>query len=509
MTEIQASLFSEKSAVTAQALIAEAIELSAEYEHEVASAIERAASEPLDDVTAYRMFSRILVILRVGAHADDATKARVAAEVEREVQELVLSRVRPTNESPTGITLQARHGLQPHAVIPAPIFNGVQIALEEGYIDVSTLGLWKENARVDLHVREFKERFGRSPDENELLMLVQGRLEQLTFSHADPFEIIPLARSIARKGVERPPIVTHEGQPKDGNRRIAAARHILASKDFTPDQKERARWIRVWKAPAYTTDDQFEAIVVALNFEADHKQPWPEYVKARLVVDRYRTQREDYGGRIPSAEDKRIRDEVAKHYAITAAEVTRYNKMVRWAEDFEQYHIGDRGLDDAAVRYKANEIFQWFYEIDAGKGADKLTIKLEQDEELRPVVYDLMYEILESGLQVRNLHRVIGDEVAFGLLKQAHEAAAADPDQALTLVRDAIAEAQRNAPSKKLGFDQWLRTAAQRLDHASPKDWHSVADDQLLRDLTRVLQSASSAAHSELEARLWVQEPLA
>ena len=42
----------------------------------------------------------------------------------------------------------------------------------------------------------------------------------------------------------------------------------------------------MWRAPKGTTEDQFEAIVVALNFEEDHKEEWPEYVKARLVVDR-------------------------------------------------------------------------------------------------------------------------------------------------------------------------------------------------------------------------------
>src|SRR5256885_11407977 len=88
----------------------------------------------------------------------------------------------------------------------------------------------------------------------------------------------PRADSIARKGVEIPPIVTFDGEPKDGNRRIAASLLVLHGKNYTAAEKERARYIRVWRAPDGTTDDQFEAIVVSRNFESDHKEPWPEFI---------------------------------------------------------------------------------------------------------------------------------------------------------------------------------------------------------------------------------------
>ena len=41
--------------------------------------------------------------------------------------------------------------------------------------------------------------------------------------------------------------------------------------------------------------------------------------------------------------------------------------MVRWAEDFEEYHAADDEKDAAKIRYRANDIFQWFYEIEAGR----------------------------------------------------------------------------------------------------------------------------------------------
>jgi len=502
MDGIQDDLLTIRAVHAAKDLVDEAMTLSADYGHEVSAVVQLAAQQPLDEESARSLFTRILVVLRGGVGLGTQDRERVAAMVQDEVTQLVIGRQRnPREEDSGGIVLVARNGLQPHRVTPMPIFNGQQVPLEEGYVDVTQLDLWKGNHRVELYVKEFQERNGREPDEVELLRLVQGDLALPSVNDRDPFGIVPLARSIARKGVERPPIITYEGEPKDGNRRIAAAKYVVGSSDFSHEEKERARWIRVWRAPLGTTEDQFEAIVVALNFEDDHKEPWPEYVKARLVVERYRILRENITGRITEAKDREVRAEVAKQFAIMPAEVRRYLRMVRWAEDFELYHTEERGKDTADVRYKSNDIFQWFYEIDAGRGADKLTNKLDQDDDLKPVVYDLMFDVLESGAEVRHLHKVVADENSLKLLQQAHEASAVSKDQALNLVREAIAESQRSSPTKRLGFEQWLKSAVQRLGQAPPDHWRSIENTELLCDLARVFRSATGAVEGELVSR--------
>ena len=221
---------------------------------------------------------------------------------------------------------------------------------------------------MQLHVPEFREINHRDPTADELKLLDARVLSLPSLDNKDPFKLERLADSIARKGVERPPIVTWEGEPKDGNRRIAASLLVLQDSKYSAEQRDRARWIRVWQAPEGTTEDQFEAIVVALNFEPDHKEDWPEYVKARLVVERYRDL-EGRAGKLERAKALRLRKEVAAQFAITHTEVKRYIEMVQWADDFEDYHTTERGLDQAEVRYKANDIFQWFYEVQAGRGA--------------------------------------------------------------------------------------------------------------------------------------------
>ena len=347
--------------------------------------------------------------------------------------------------------------------------------------------LWMGNHRVELHVKEFREVNHRDPDANELLDLMHGAVHLPSLAKDDPFKLRGLASSIARKGVERPPIVTWDGEPKDGNRRIAASRLVLADPSATPEQKERARWIRIWQAPEGTTDDLFEAIVVALNFESDYKEDWPEYVKARLVVNAYRDLKETWPGGLTSKRALELRKQVAEMYAIEHREVKRYIDMVQWADDFEDYHTEERGLDPAGVRYKTNDVFQWFYEIQAGRGPEKVINKITQDDDLRAIVYDLMYDVFDSGLQVRNLHKIVSDEAALDYLQKAHDEP--NQEQALKFVDIAIAEAQKNSPTKRLGFDQFLRSAVDRLGKTPPEQWREI-DTTLLNDLRRVFRAS-------------------
>jgi hypothetical protein len=474
-------------------LLGEIETLSSDFGPYVREAVDLAKSEPLDSALAERLYTRIVTLLR------NATGVGSDEEVADEVRRLLST---AGSETPWGnVALVERHGLTPHLVSPVPTFNNVPIPMYEGYVDVSTLDLWKGNHRVELHVAEFRDRNHRDPDDDELLKLMHGDLFLPSLTKKDPFKIDPLAKSIARKGVERPPILTSDGEPKDGNRRIAASKRVLYG-GFTADEKERARWIKVWVAPPGTTEDQFEAIVVALNFEDDLKEKWPEFVKARLVVGEYRKARNDIRGAVSVARETTLRRQIAAQFAITPAEVQRYLRMVQWAEDFESYHVDERGRDAAAVRYKADEIFQWFYEIQAGRGADKITTQLAEDDSLRTTVYDLMFEVMDTGTQVRGLYKIVADPSAMKQLELAHESLEqSDRKAALELVKEAVTTADRNtATRKKIGFDSFLKQCVERLGGAPPDNWRTI-DSKLLKDLERVFVAGIGVIEAEMVTR--------
>ena len=479
---------------TLRELLAEMETLSADFSPVVQEAVRDAKNHELDPVSAERIYSKILTVLRSSTgHLDER-------DIADEVRRLLAG---PTEGKPWGsVPLVARNGLEPHLVQPVPTFNNLAVPMWEGYVDVMTLDLWKGNHRVELQLAEFREVHHREPDDDELLDLMQGGLHLPSLSKKDPFKIEILAKSIARKGVERPPIVTSEREPKDGNRRIAASKSVVNSRNFTAEEKERARWIKVWVAPPGTTDDQFEAIVVALNFEDDLKEKWPEFVKGRLVVDEYRKARNDVRGSFTPTHERALRKRIAEHFAITTNEVTRYLRMVQWSEDFESYHVDDHGRDAAAVRYRADDIFQWFYEIQAGKSADKITNQMDEDEDLRRIVYDLMFEVMDAGTQVRSLWKIVADPEARKQLETAHDQLERkDKIGALGLVKEAVTTADRNtATRKKIGFESFLRNCTERLGAAPPDNWRTL-DSELLKDLERVFVASNGVIEAELVAR--------
>lgn len=485
---------------TVEELIASAETLSEDFGAEVERAVRAAREHPLDAPRARRLYTRILVILQ--SHGDDlvdAEREQVVAEVRGEVETIVASVDRPSALDVEDFFVD-HEGLEARRVVPVPTFNEKAVEMVEGYVDIERLKLWKGNHRLSLQVQEFEEQNHREPEDEELVRLMQGTIHLPSLERADPFKLKPLADSIARKGVEVPPIVSFDGEPKDGNRRIAASLLVLHGKGYDGVQKRRARFIRVWRAPENTTDDQFEAIVVSRNFESDHKEPWPEYIKGKLVVEEFELRRDQVKGRITRPVMKKIREEVAKDFAIKAKDVTRYAEMVHWAEDFTAYHE-EQGRDPAKVRYQAEKNFQWFYELAAGKGDEKLTRKLDDDDELKAVVYDLMFDVLDSGAQVRNLYRVVGNAETAQMLLKAHSLAETDPEGAADLVDEAIAEAKRRSVRRRsIGFEDYLKTMVERLGATPPDQWHGV-DSELLLQVRRVMRSTLGAIEGEETVR--------
>lgn len=480
-------------------LISSAETLSQDFGDEVERAVAAARERPLDASRARRLYTRILSILRVhdGDLADGEREA-LAEEVRSEVERIVASVDRPPLD-PDSFFID-HEGLESRPVVPVPTFNEKAIEMTEGYVDLERLKLWKGNHRLSLHVQEFEEENNREPEDEELVGLMQGVIVLPSVGRTDPFNLKPLADSIARKGVETPPVVSFDGEPKDGNRRIAASLLVLHGKGYDAAQKRRARFIRVWRAPENTTRDQFEAVVVSRNFETDHKEPWPEYIKGKLVVDEFERRRDEIKGRITRPMMKKIRDEVAEDFAIKPGEVKRYAEMLHWAEDFTAYHE-EQGRDPAKVRYEAEKNFQWFYELAAGKGDEKLTRKLDEDDELKAVVYDLMFDVLDSGAQVRSLYRVVGNADTAQTLLKAHELAETDPDGAADMVDEAIAEAKRrNVRRRSIGFEDYLKTMVDRLGATPPDQWSDV-DSDLLLQVRRVMQSTLGAIQGEETVR--------
>ena len=362
--------------------------------------------------------------------------------------------------------LRPYNGIDPAPVRPMPVFHERPVAVVEGFIRARDIQLWDKNERLDIHLNQFHQKYGRGPDAQELVAIMKGTMPLPGIEETDQFAIHALAKSVAVNGVRKPPIVDVDGKLLDGNRRVTACYHILEDDDseFTPEEKQRAEWLKVWQLTNHATDQDREAVIVSLNFEPDYKQDWPEYVKAQKVRDQWETLLALEPRANPGmAQVRKIKREIARKFALSTNEVTRYINMVGLAQEFEDYHVLDRAKDRFAAKHRASDKFQYFDELNKGKNAGGVHWSLNQDDSFKHLVFDLLYDgKFQSWQKIRDLKYVYENEDAVDLLRKARdesdlEAAQDEVNNAIDLARLGRAERRQTGANTRIKvFTEWF-----------------------------------------------------
>ncbi len=309
----------------------------------------------------------------------------------------------------------------PRPVVPKARFHNMQVDLVEGYVDPRDLRLWPENDRLEIHVKEFKKRNRRPPTPDELLdiMLTRINLPGVT-KGKDEFNIKSLARSIANNGVRVPPVIDFWGVPQDGNRRLASCLYILHSDEFDNEQKRRVSKILVRKMSEFAQPDEYRAVVVGLNFEPDEKMEWPDYIRARKVAEDWENMLLAEGHEPAPARRRELKRQLAGSFALEVSRVDRFLKMIDWADQFEEYHRTERGRGQHEVERAAAEHFQYFAEMMIGKQEGGVDHTLRQDEDLRSMTFDLLFDgKIKAWTLVRDLPKVARSPEARELMLEA------------------------------------------------------------------------------------------
>lgn len=407
------------------------------------------------------LLTSVLVLIRAAGDQTDDDRSRIAREVRSAIETAIQKRnaaeaswegypaapeeeagpARETDDEQTHLELFDWQGFSVRAA-PTSTFLGHTIPLQEGFALTKDIEFWQENKRLKIDLENFRRKYGRKPDPEELKQMLWPKGST---SKGDPYDIRELADDIAARGVLTPPVIDYWGTAWDGNRRLAACLFVLASPEYDEVQKERASRVRVWQTDQHATKDQIYNIVTSLNFGKEFKKPWPEYVRARDVYDAFVDLRELEASKrtLTDKDETKIRSRVAKKFGIKTQEVTRYCKMVNWALDFEDFHR-ELGRDENEINTRTAELFQYFFELDAGVGDDKLARRFEADESFRAIVFDLLFDgKIKNFSQVRELRRVYDTPEALEQLKDAH----AEPSRAIGQagVGDAIFTARKRS----------------------------------------------------------------
>jgi len=164
---------------------------------------------------------------------------------------------------------------------PAPRLEIISVSrvatpVWSGKVKVSDIKGWTDNPRIRVLKAQFKNNFGREPNQDDIYELLKGDEES---------KLALLKDDILNNGVRHPVWLSKDGKLLDGNRRFFAVRFAL---ECLPESDPRRATIGT--VPAYvlteasTADDEWR-VVVQMNFSDDFKQPWPDLVKAMAVYE--------------------------------------------------------------------------------------------------------------------------------------------------------------------------------------------------------------------------------
>jgi hypothetical protein len=451
-------------------LIVRAQALTSEVGNAVGEMLREGLEHPLSPEEAVALLGRAIEMMRNSAELrnDSATVAMLSRDEEALLEQARNLRENlstpPAEASPPRVELQPFDGIDPYAVLPTPIFHERPVAVFAGFIRTRDIKLWEENVRLDIHLNQFQQKYGRKPDSDELLAIMLGNLALPGIEENDQFAIKSLAKSIAVNGVRKAPIIDLDGTLLDGNRRVTACYFILNSPDFSAEEKQRAEWLKVWQLTEHATDADRESVIVSLNFEPDFKKDWPEYVKAQKVYEHWETLLALEPRANPAASRlKEIRRDIARRFALATDEVTRYISMVEMAHEFEDYHVSERNKDQYETKHRASDKFQYFDELTKGKQPGGVNWCLNQDDAFKHLVYDLLFDHkFQAWKQIRDLKYIYQNEDALTVLRKARdetdlEEAQEQVDNAIGIARMGRAEQRQAGANTRIKvFADWF-----------------------------------------------------
>jgi len=491
-----------------QAVVDEAYRVSAETGREVEDSLRLGLEHPLTAEEARQLLDHVVSTLRDGAcrRGDSAATEKLAGDVSAIVDRILATREQPGNamrpsSAPVQLQLVERNGIKPVPVRPKPVFHGREVPMTSGFVPTSDMRLWDRNERLDIHLAQFRAVQGREPTSEELLDIMLSKMSLPGIpkdEKEDQFAIVELARSISINGVQKPPILDVDGTLLDGNRRVAACNYILHSDEFDTDQKQRVEYVFVWQLTEHTTDDERRAVVVALNFESDCKQPWPEYVKAKKVAEEWQGMlalEQRNPGPQRQAEMKRA---LSMRFALgpETSVVNRYIKMVDWADEFEDFLVHERQRDAHEVKHRANRYFQYFDELAKGTRPGGVAWSLNQDDAFKKLVFDLLYDgKFSNWRQIRELRHIYNNQEAREILSKARQEP--DPAEADEHMENAIAIGRSSqAEQREVGANTRIETFVKWLEELPVRAFRDAIKPENLKRLLKALHLVEKYAAS-------------
>lgn len=242
---------------------------------------------------------------------------------------------------------------------PPPVLTQIRVTnhvlpVWRGRVRIERVSGWQDNPRILMHVEKFNRDHGRGPSQDDIFEIMKNDPE---------VRLKDLKKDIENNGVRHEIWLSKDGVLLDGNRRYFAAR--FAMEGMSEDDARRPLVsslpviVLVDALSDHDNQERERLVMVQQNFSADLKEPWSDFVKAKMVFRDF-----DEKGYEPKL--------LAERYNWKKPQVESALKTYKYIQEFityvttpvdnEEPDRGGLGLDDDAAEDLASKHYQKFNE---------------------------------------------------------------------------------------------------------------------------------------------------
>jgi hypothetical protein len=157
------------------------------------------------------------------------------------------------------------------------LYHGRKILVWKGNVKMSSIQGWADNPRIELAKKSLQAVVGhRELSQEEILNLMNNETT---------FKLKELRDDILKNGLRIPLTLSFNGTLLDGNRRFFAIKSALATMQPSDPNRQDLETVHVFVLHMDATDEDEQNVLVEENFSASLKIEWPDYVKAKRVID--------------------------------------------------------------------------------------------------------------------------------------------------------------------------------------------------------------------------------
>lgn len=239
----------------------------------------------------------------------------------------------------------------PTPQIKQRLYNGRRIVVWEGRVKVDSINGWVDNPRIELEKKKYLSKIGqRDITQEEIFTLMKN----------DPnVKLKDLRDDIIKNGLREPLTLSFNGKLLDGNRRFFAVKYALEGMPVTDPNRQDLESVDAHVLSEIATFEDEQNVLVEENFSASLKIEWPDYVKARKVIDAF----EDDGLTI---------DQLSKKFSWPKTKIRETLRINEIISDFivfatsdvdpSEEHGGGLGISEHEAETLAAKNYQFFNE---------------------------------------------------------------------------------------------------------------------------------------------------